>query len=279
MKKQDNRPTCPTKDLKHHRINDYLYEDSPSEDFIASVRRGGIHTALIVDKKSKIIISGHQRHKAALIVGLEEVPVDYRDGLYEDEILMMLIETNKQRPRTNEMRVREAAAMLEAESKRRLRLEREARAQAAPAPTYEQSTRQVAAAATGMSERNIEKASVVDKAIEEAEEKGDIAKAQAIKDELKKSINAARKFVAEAEAPKPKKTPAPPAAAVSTDAFNDKRPALAVISKMRAYLKQAMDLIPEVEKLHGGPSSHSRDVMKFGAKHVEKVEGWITDLK
>lgn len=106
-----------TEDLKPHPDNASIYADYADEDLMDSIRRIGIVQPLVITKTG-IIISGHRRHSAAFLIGIEEVPVVISLLTDEDDILEAMIESNQQRPRTNEQKAREYIALKEIYNKR-----------------------------------------------------------------------------------------------------------------------------------------------------------------
>ena len=62
-------------ELKDHPQNALLYgKDESIEDLIKSIRANGMLEPLLITKDGRII-SGHRRYRAALALGLTEVPV------------------------------------------------------------------------------------------------------------------------------------------------------------------------------------------------------------
>lgn len=85
-----------TKELIPHSRNDYFFDDisgEPWQEFLKSVKTSGIIEPLIISQ-DKIIVSGHQRLRAAKELGIDKVPVEVRIYESEDELLKQLIETN-----------------------------------------------------------------------------------------------------------------------------------------------------------------------------------------
>jgi ParB-like chromosome segregation protein Spo0J len=97
-------------DLRPHPRNAGIYGDGPDEAFVDSVRRNGVLTALLVTPDG-LIIAGHRRWEAARLVGRDDVPVIVMDGLDDDRVLELLVESNLQRARSNEQIGREADAL------------------------------------------------------------------------------------------------------------------------------------------------------------------------
>lgn len=92
--------------LVPHPKNDYYFDDITGEkwdELLMSIQTNGIHTPILVtspDKDSsipkykKIIISGHQRVRACIELGIKKIPYTYKRYKSEDEILLALIESN-----------------------------------------------------------------------------------------------------------------------------------------------------------------------------------------
>ncbi len=81
--------------FKNHPFK--LYEGSRLEEMIESIKEYGIITPLIVrpseDNKYEIL-SGHNRANAGKFAGLEKVPVVIREGLTDEEAMLIVTETN-----------------------------------------------------------------------------------------------------------------------------------------------------------------------------------------
>lgn len=85
-----------TKELTPHARNDYFFDDitgEPWQEFLKSVKTSGIIEPLIISQ-DKIIVSGHQRLRAAKELGIDKVPVEVRIYESDDELIKQLIETN-----------------------------------------------------------------------------------------------------------------------------------------------------------------------------------------
>lgn len=89
------------KELKPHPKNEYFFDNMTGQkwnEFLESVKTSGIIEPIVVtqDKNTGelIIISGHQRTRACIELGIEEIMCDIR--VYNNEVDMMkdLIETN-----------------------------------------------------------------------------------------------------------------------------------------------------------------------------------------
>lgn len=84
------------KKLIPHDLNTYYFDDMDGEPWVAfleSIETSGIIEPIIVTQ-DLVIVSGHQRVRAAKKLGIEKVAVEVRVFDSEDEILKQLIETN-----------------------------------------------------------------------------------------------------------------------------------------------------------------------------------------
>ena len=72
------------------------YEGKRLEDMVESIKTFGVITPLIVWKKDGkyIILSGHNRKRAAELAGLKTVPVTVKENLTDDEANLIMGETN-----------------------------------------------------------------------------------------------------------------------------------------------------------------------------------------
>ena len=95
------------KDLKNHPLSEELFEDLPQEDYDnlkGDIEERGIQDALHIAKRGKsyIIISGHQRKKIGIELGIS-VPCIIRNDLKEDwQIEEALIKDNLLRRHLND---------------------------------------------------------------------------------------------------------------------------------------------------------------------------------
>ena len=85
-------------ELKPHPENDFLFdrmEESKWDDFKNSIRENGLFEAPIVTPDN-LIVSGHERIRACVELGITEIDVEERAFANDGEILTCLIETNLQ---------------------------------------------------------------------------------------------------------------------------------------------------------------------------------------
>lgn len=83
-------------DLKPHPRNSEFFDDMDGQkwkDFLQSVRTSGIIEPIIVTQ-DLVIVSGHQRVRAAKAIGILKIAVEVRHYADDDKVLKDLIETN-----------------------------------------------------------------------------------------------------------------------------------------------------------------------------------------
>lgn len=83
-------------DLKPHPRNGEFFDDMDGQkwkDFLQSVRTSGIIEPIIVTQ-DLVIVSGHQRVRAAKAIGILKIAVEVRHYSDDDKVLKDLIETN-----------------------------------------------------------------------------------------------------------------------------------------------------------------------------------------
>ena len=73
-----------------------LYEGDRLDDMVESIKNLGVIVPIVVRKKGLRyeILSGHNRVNAAKIAGLDEIPTVVKEGLTEEEAILIVTETN-----------------------------------------------------------------------------------------------------------------------------------------------------------------------------------------
>ena len=73
-----------------------LYQGERLDDMVESIREHGILSPVIVRKKAEgyEMLSGHNRHNAAKLAGLKEIPAIVKEKLSDDEAWVYVVETN-----------------------------------------------------------------------------------------------------------------------------------------------------------------------------------------
>jgi ParB-like chromosome segregation protein Spo0J len=160
-----------------------------------------------------MIIDGHQRHAAAVALGIQEVPVIIFDSTDELEILAALISSNKARLKDNVLLALEAKELMEVESKLAKRRMATNRAGGGVKNVSEAgSARDKVGGQLGMSGPTAQKLVETGQAIETLQSQGRQDEAEGVKKALKKSASAGHKAAKETGAvpPKPRKPSAAP---------------------------------------------------------------------
>ena len=101
-------------ELRPHPLNEVIYGDRADADLIASVRAKGVLNPILISS-ANLIISGHRRWGAAIAAGLDAVPVVVFGSDDELDIDEALIESNRQREKTNDQKgseIRELARII-----------------------------------------------------------------------------------------------------------------------------------------------------------------------
>ena len=195
-------------DLEPHEVNEDIYRDAPDEEFIESIKRLGVLEPILAKEELTdgapltVVLSGHRRMNAARALEMDEVPVIIQPEELvgtDDEAIRLLILSNRQRNKTNEQRAREFDVLKEVESRLAEDRGKGGRGQAEEGKTG--TARDIAAQAVGMSGMTAERASVVVKAIDEAEAGGDEAKAADLRRMLNRSVSKGHKAVEREKAP------------------------------------------------------------------------------
>jgi protein gp37 len=180
----------PVTSLRPHPRNHGIYGDVADAELVASVRARGVLAPLLIAHDGRIV-AGHRRWLAAKQVGLVDVPVVMFASDDELDILEAVIESNRQRAKTNEQLARERLTLLEVESAR-AKLRRLANlrqnADSADLRTRDEElgrASQAVARKVGTSARTVEKGVAVIRAIDDLRENG----REGLAVELQKTLN------------------------------------------------------------------------------------------
>jgi len=79
--------------LKAHPMNPKLHTDEQIAHICASIERFGFTQPVVIDENDTILV-GHARTKAAISLGLQEIPVCRKEGLRESEKLALCLADN-----------------------------------------------------------------------------------------------------------------------------------------------------------------------------------------
>lgn len=183
-------------DLKNHLLNIEIYGDKPDKEFVKLIEENGITEPIVVNHDD-VIISGHRRNQAAKILGLKEVPV-YVVNLDDPlEVEKLLIISNKQREKSNEIKAREFKKLKRIEEKLAAKRMKSGKA---PDPVVNLTqgqkslkSRDIAAEKVGMSGSTAEAAAEVVDKIDELEAEGETEQANELRETLNKSVSGAKK--------------------------------------------------------------------------------------
>lgn len=194
--------------LRPHDENAKIYGDKESvDDLCTSISRNntGVLEALLITEDGRVI-SGHRRYRAALKLGLMEVPVRIFESEDEIEILNALLEHNRHRIKTKSQIANEAGL--------RLRIEKERAAQAKNGatgtgeklpPRKNGKARDAAGKAVGISGRSADKAAKAADAVVKLRAEGKADAADTVEAALNKGYDTGYKAaVASGAIPQPK---------------------------------------------------------------------------
>jgi ParB/RepB/Spo0J family partition protein len=200
--------------LKPNPRNIAIYGDEAvDEDLQKSLTEHGFQEPLIVTDDF-MVLAGHRRLKAARAAGIAQVPVIIRSFKNETDRLITLLESNRQRKKTNEMLGREAVIIMQIE--KQLGKERQAQggktksASADPLTTQAKngSSRDKAGKHIGKSGVTTQHLVATVEAIDKLTADEETDAANAVRDMLNKSISAGYKEAEKAGAVTKKKVKA-----------------------------------------------------------------------
>ena len=91
-----------------------LYEGERLQDMVESIKEHGVLNPVIVRKYNGTyeMLSGHNRHNAAKIAGIAQIPAIVKEHLSEEEAYVYVIETNLMQRSFTDLSVSEKAAVL-----------------------------------------------------------------------------------------------------------------------------------------------------------------------
>jgi len=108
----------PTRELRPHPENEKIYgRITVEQDFLDSIKRMGVLTPLLITWDNRII-SGQRRWTAAQKLGLFDVPVLEFGSRDELDIMEAIVESNRQRQKSNEQLGREVQTLWDVEAGR-----------------------------------------------------------------------------------------------------------------------------------------------------------------
>lgn len=75
----------PINDIRPHENNPRIHPEKQIQVLVNSIKKFGFKGSILIDKDN-YIVTGHARHEAALIAGLEFMPCEYADNMTEKDI-------------------------------------------------------------------------------------------------------------------------------------------------------------------------------------------------
>lgn len=180
-------------ELRPHPLNEEIYGDRTDADLIESIRTKGVLNPLLITSDGRII-SGHRRWGAALAISLDAIPVVTFGSTDELDVEEALIESNRQRTKTNEQIGREYKHLTRIynlrESKQGQRSDLTSVKDLTEVKKELRPTRK-AAEKVGVSHETANKAGRVVDAIDKLESEGDAPSAEDLRKTLEHSVNGA----------------------------------------------------------------------------------------
>lgn len=191
--------------LKNHPLSDAIYGTAVGDDLLESIRTLGVLQPILVVKDTLEIISGNSRVKAARSLGHEVIQGTYFSSGNDLEIQQAVLESNSQRIKTNEQKIREYKARKTIESELTLQRRAKANPEAKPSKAATRAAngdaREKAAKKSGVSASVADKATKVIDEADRLKDEGKVEESSELINALNKSINTAHKMVAKKDAP------------------------------------------------------------------------------
>ena len=183
-------------DLTNHPVNIEIYGTQPLDDeMLSSVKEFGVFQPIHCTKDG-VVLGGHRRRQHAIAAKLKLVPVMMaRNAISDYEQVVQIVELNRFREKTMEIKAREYGKLCEAKAE--LARKRMLSGKTDPGKNYSQGERnpkakEEAAAEVGLSKPTADKAAAVVEKIDELTEAGKKDEAAALRETLnKKSVSAA----------------------------------------------------------------------------------------
>lgn len=191
-------------ELKHHRLSNAIYGTEISDELVESIRTLGVLQPILVTRDSLEVISGNSRVQAARQLGYEVISGTYFTSENDLEIQQAVLESNSQRIKTNEQKIREYNARKTIESELALlrRTEADPKAKPTKAATREAKgkAREHAAKKAGVSANVADKAAKVIEEADRLKDEGKMDESTELINALNKSIKTAHKMVTKKDA-------------------------------------------------------------------------------
>ncbi len=195
-------PTSTTRrvhDLRPHPLNETIYGDRADADLIESVRSKGVLNPVLITVDN-LIVSGHRRWGAAIAAGLTEVPVVVFGSSEALDVEEALIESNRQRQKTNEQIGREFKQLKAIINQRQSRQGQRSDLTSVSIDTEVAPPSERAAAELGVSRMTAHRIETVVNQIDTLQAAGQSEEAAELRQTLNRSVNAAHQQVRPAPA-------------------------------------------------------------------------------
>lgn len=270
-------------DLRNHPLSDTIYGTDVSDELLESIGTLGILQPILVARENLAIISGNSRVKAARNLGHKIIRGTYFESSNDLEIQQAVLESNSQRIKTNEQRIREYNARKTIESELAILRkasagldEKETKVMAKEAKAK---ARAKAAQKSGVNSNTAQKATKVIEAADRLKEEGKTEESSELLTVLNKSINAAHKLVTQKE-PGAEPTPPKPKPVVSLPVKIDSVPGSETSYQFEAQAEAIAAAEAIVRFLR------TRDSSDFDSSHketwnqiVEDISGRLIELR
>ncbi|MGK5091640.1 ParB/RepB/Spo0J family partition protein [Deltaproteobacteria bacterium TL4] len=183
-------------ELSPHPLNYAIYDGTLNQELLESIRKKGILNPIIVTREG-LIISGHSRYIAAKELGMTKVPVSVCAISDDLDIREFVIESNRQREKTNEEKAREFKELKRIEEEK-ARINQQAIRDAQPPESepnhnredlsleVEEELKEIAASKLKMRRKTAERSEKVIDAIDQLEAEGKEAEAKELRHTLNK---------------------------------------------------------------------------------------------
>ncbi|MBV4423703.1 ParB N-terminal domain-containing protein [Clostridium tyrobutyricum] len=190
-------------EISPHPKNAEIYGEDDIQELAAKIKNTGYIKPLYVNQ-DHVIISGHRRYKACLLLGIKQIPVVVKRFENEQEELEILLLENMYRDKTTEQKVNEAREweIIEKEKARKRIIAAQnnnsgkAVKDNCPEQVSSGQTRDIVAKRVGLgSGKTLERAKPVVEKISKLRESGDTENAEFLSKALDKSISGAKKLV------------------------------------------------------------------------------------
>lgn len=271
--------------LQPNPENAKIYGNEPvDEDLWTSVAQHGFHEPLIATKDN-ILIAGHRRLKAAKAAGIDRIPVIFRQYAGETEKLTALLESNRQRIKSNYVLGKEAillkdiaakqAKARQASGKKKSKAEKPAGGieagidPASPTGVATGSARDDAGKKLGVSGVTLDKLVAVVKGIDRLEKAGKADEADALRDKLNKSADSGHKALKGKATPPAKTKPVAVEAKIQPQTERQHVAPVVGLKSYDAAITALNQLIQYFEDL---------DVEKIAGEEADHLLGKVNDL-